>query len=88
MPELNPARIPPQTPPAGRIPNLAEFQKTFSQGKAESVSPNFCFRFSESVFVLHSRTFHFEKLCALHRGAQRAGMLVLQAFKIGSDLVV
>ena len=45
------ARIPPQTPPAGRIQNLAEFQKTFSRGKAESVSPNFCFRFSESVWI-------------------------------------
>ena len=32
-----------------RIPNLAEFQKTFSRGKAESISPKLLFRFSESI---------------------------------------
>ena len=29
-----PARIPPQTPPAGRIPNLAEFKKNIQPRKS------------------------------------------------------
>ncbi|OGI76518.1 hypothetical protein A3C67_01720 [Candidatus Nomurabacteria bacterium RIFCSPHIGHO2_02_FULL_42_19] len=36
-----------------RIPNPAEFQKTFSRGKVESISPKYLFRFSESIELPH-----------------------------------
>ena len=42
-----------------RIPNLAEFQKHSAEEKRNPYPQNICFRFSEPVFVLHSRTFHF-----------------------------
>ena len=63
------SRIPPQTPPAGRIQNLAEFQKHSAEEKRKPNPQNICSAFLSPYLYYIPALFIFEKLCALHRGA-------------------